>query len=134
MYLAFDFGMRFIGVAVGQMITKTARPLSALKAKKGAPQWDQVKRLIDEWKPEALIVGLPLNMDGTNQWVTDATREFCSELSARFGLPVIEVDERLSTVAAKELIFAQDGYKGLEKTAIDSMSAKLILETWLSGG
>lgn len=129
--LGFDFGMKSIGIAVGQTFTKTAQALSALSAKQGEPTWNQVEELIKSWKPEALIVGIPLNMNGTEQPITHAAKKFAKQLEERFRLPVHLVDERLSTVEAREKLFDQGGFKALKKANIDSTSAQLILEMWL---
>ena len=133
-YLGFDFGKKHIGVAVGQTITATARPLTSLKAIDGVPDWNEVEKLIQQWQPEALVVGIPINMDDTEYWLTDAAREFAEKLSKKTKLNVHQIDERLSTVEAREQLFEQGGFKALKKSAIDSLSAKLILETWLRGG
>ncbi|RUO47223.1 Holliday junction resolvase RuvX [Pseudidiomarina aquimaris] len=130
--LGFDFGTHNIGVAVGQTITGTASPLPALKAKDGQPDWHKVEKIIAEWQPKLLVVGLPLNMDGSEQPLTDLARKFANRLHGRFGLPVELQDERLTTVAAKEELFARGGYRELSKDKIDSAAAQLILEDYLS--
>jgi len=130
--LAFDFGTQSIGVAIGQTITGTASLLPALPAKHGQPNWQDVEKVIREWQPATLIVGLPLNMDGTEQPLTVQARKFGQRLHGRFGLPVIYQDERLTTVAAREELFERGGYKSLQKGKIDSASAQLILEDYLS--
>jgi putative Holliday junction resolvase len=127
--LAFDFGLRRIGVAVGQRVTGTANPLSTIRARDGRPEWNRIDRLIGEWQPDALIVGLPLNMDDSEQPLTARARRFGRQLAQRYGIPVIEVDERLSTRAAWEArsgltTFTTDGQ-------IDKLAAAIILETWL---
>lgn len=129
--LAFDFGMKSIGVAIGQEVTGTASPLDALKAMDGIPNWDEVGRIIQEWQPHCLLVGLPLNMDGTEQPITANVKRFAGRLSHKFQLPVHQHDERLSTVDAKEKLFALGGYKKLTKGKVDSVSACLIYESWL---
>jgi putative Holliday junction resolvase len=131
--LGFDFGTFSIGVAVGQRITGTASPLAALRAKDGQPNWDEVGKLINTWQPKELVVGLPLNMDGSDQPLTDMARKFANRLHGRFGLPVHLQDERLTTVAAKESLFARGGFKSLQKDKVDSAAAQLILEDYLSG-
>ncbi|MGQ4277024.1 Holliday junction resolvase RuvX [Pseudidiomarina sp. E22-M8] len=130
--LGFDFGTHNIGVAVGQTITGTASPLAALKAKDGQPDWQRVGAIIQEWQPQSLVVGLPLNMDGTEQPLTDLARKFANRLHGRFGLPVELQDERLTTVAAKEELFARGGFRQLSKDKIDSAAAQLILEDYMS--
>ncbi|KEA54571.1 Holliday junction resolvase [Mangrovibacter sp. MFB070] len=128
--LAFDFGTRSIGVAIGQKITGTARPLSALKAKDGVPDWDQIGRILKEWQPDFLVVGLPLNMDGTEQPLTTRAKKFANRLHGRFGITVELHDERLSTVEARAGLFEQGGFKALDKGSVDSASAVVILESW----
>ncbi len=130
--LGFDFGTHSIGVAVGQTVTGTASPLAALKAKDGQPNWEIVEKLMKEWQPEFLVVGLPLNMDGTEQPLTDLARKFANRLHGRFGIQVILQDERLTTVAAKETLFGRGGYKQLQKGKVDSAAAQLILEDYFN--
>lgn len=130
--LAFDFGLKHIGVATGQTITRTADALTSISAKQGIPDWNEVTQLIKNWKPSLLVVGIPLNMDGTEQPITHSARKFLIELKQRYHLPVESIDERLSTVEARSRLFEQGGYKALTKKAIDATSAKLILEQWLA--
>ncbi len=131
-FLAFDFGLARIGVAVGQSITGTATPLATLKAKDGIPDWQLIEKLIKEWQPERLLVGEPFNMDSSDQQITLRARKFANRLHGRFGLPFEMVDERLSSAAAREEIFEYGGYKKLKKTQIDSIAAALILESWFA--
>lgn len=128
--LGFDFGSKSIGVAVGQEITGTASPASALKARDGIPDWAQIEKLIEQWQPDLLVVGLPLNMDGSEQQLTLMARKFGNRLASRFGLPVENQDERLSTTDAKARLFEKGGYKNLSKGKVDNVSAILILESW----
>lgn len=128
--LAFDFGTRSIGVAVGQSITATARPLPALKANEGIPDWNIIERLLKEWLPARVVVGLPLNMDGTEQPLTTRARKFAARLHGRFGLTVDLHDERLSTAEARAELFARGGFRALTKSSTDSLSAVIILESW----
>ncbi|QGM81100.1 Holliday junction resolvase RuvX [Otariodibacter oris] len=128
--LAFDFGTNSIGCAVGQSITGTAQPLSAFKAKDGIPNWDIIDKILNDWKPNKLIVGLPLNMDGTEQPLTQRAKKFANRLQGRFNLPVELQDERLTTVEARAEIFSRGGFKALKKDKVDSISACLILESW----
>ncbi|WP_297201698.1 Holliday junction resolvase RuvX [uncultured Pluralibacter sp.] len=132
--IAFDFGTRSIGTAVGQRITGTARPLAALKAQEGTPDWNLIERLLKEWQPEAVIVGLPLNMDGTEQPLTAKARKFANRIQGRFGVKIILHDERLSTVEARAGLFEQGGYRALNKGKIDSASAVVILESFFEQG
>ncbi len=130
--LAFDFGMKRIGVAVGQTFTRTANPLVILNAQQGIPNWQQVADLIKSWCPHALIVGIPLNMDGTPQPLSKAAQNFAKNLQERYHLPVYEVDERLSTKAARDEVFTQGGYRALQKKSIDSVAAQIILMDWMN--
>ena len=132
--LAFDFGTKSIGAAVGQRITGTARPLAALKANDGNPDWSLIERLLKEWQPEAVIVGLPLNMDGSEQPLTARARKFANKIHGRFGVKMILHDERLSTVEARAGLFEHGGYRALNKGRIDSASAVVILESFFEQG
>lgn len=130
-YLGFDFGYKRIGVAVGQHITQTARPLNTLSAQDGVPDWGVVDKLMREWRPQALIVGLPTTIDDSEQYTTTAAKAFARKLQKRFSLPVHLVDERLSTVEARAQLFAEGGYRKIKNTPIDSIAACIILEQWL---
>ena len=130
-FLGFDFGYKRIGVAVGQKITQSARPLSTLSANLGIPDWAMVKKLIQQWHPEALIVGLPTCLDDSEQYTTAAARKFAAQLEKRFALPVHLVDERLSTVEARAQLFAEGGYRKIKQSQVDSFAACIILEQWL---
>lgn len=129
--LGFDFGLSKIGVAVGQCITQSASPVAILKAQKGVPNWQDIEKLIHEWGADALIVGLPLNMDGSDQFITTKARAFGEALKKRFQLPIYYSDERLTTVAAREAM--HQSLKGQARFAHpDSVSAKLIVESWMN--
>ncbi len=132
--LAFDFGTKSIGVAVGQRITGTARPLPAIKAQDGTPDWNLIERLLKEWQPDEIIVGLPLNMDGTEQPLTARARKFANRIHGRFGVEVKLHDERLSTVEARSGLFEQGGYRALNKGKVDSAAAVIILESYFEQG
>ncbi len=126
--LGFDFGTKRIGVAVGQTITQTARPLETVKAQ----QWDAIDKLVKHWQPDALVVGIPLNMDGSEQKLTQLAKQFVTALKNRYQLPTYEMDERLTTQSVRENLFSKGGYKALHKEAIDSLAAQLILQNWLT--
>ncbi|WP_281212294.1 Holliday junction resolvase RuvX [Shewanella insulae] len=128
--LGFDFGTKSIGVAVGQQITGSATPLASLKANDGIPRWEEIETLIKEWKPDLIVVGLPLNMDGTEQEMTQRARKFANRISGRFGVKTATQDERLTTADAKARLFEMGGYKALSKGQVDSMSAVLIIESY----
>ncbi len=105
--LGFDYGTKQIGVAVGQAITGQARELCVLKAQNGVPDWNRVEALIKEWQPDAIVVGLPLNMDGTPSEMSERAEKFARRLNGRYNLPVHTHDERLTTYAAKGERLAQ---------------------------
>ncbi len=130
--LAFDFGTKRIGVAVGQSITATAQPLATLNTRDGAPPWDMIQQYLKEWQPQILVVGLPLNMDGSEQDLTQMARRFANRLHGRFQIQVEMQDERLTSVEARQQIFDERGYKGLKQSQIDSIAACLILEDWFA--
>ena len=128
--MGFDFGTKSIGIAVGQEITGTANSVGAVKARDGIPNWDEIAVHIDDWKPDLLVVGLPLNMDGTNQQVTFQAKKFANRLHNNFKLQVETQDERLTTTDAKARLFEQGGYRNLGKSNVDGMSAFIILESF----
>lgn len=132
--LCFDYGTRRIGVAVGQPLTGTASPLAAIAAHDGVPEWDAIQRLIEEWRPAAIVAGIPYNMDGSRQEMTDRAERFARQLHGRFHLPVHAVDERLSSHEAEDRLRTarREGRRGrIAKPEIDSAAACVQLETWL---
>lgn len=130
-YLGFDFGFKRIGMAVGQTLTNSASPLPTLEAKQGVPNWNVIDALLKEWKPLALVVGLPTAIDDNPLYTTSASRGFARQLRKRFALPVHLVDERLTTVEARSHLYAKGGYRKIKNTEIDSIAACIILEQWL---
>jgi|TARA_B110000967_G_scaffold77701_1_gene80343 putative Holliday junction resolvase len=131
-FLGFDFGMKNIGVAVGQELTKTANPLTVIKAREGIPNWDQIKTLLDQWSPQLLVVGLPLNMDGSEQEMTAAARRFGNRLNGRFHIPVDWQDERLTTFEALDQLGIRSKMQSNKREDVDRISAQLILQSWLN--
>lgn len=127
-YLGFDYGTKRIGVAVGQTQTATATALTTLNAVQNKPDWAAIERLIAQWQPAALVVGLPLNMDGSENDLTRRSLRFSRQLHERFGLEVHTMDERLSSVAAEQRL---DGF-GIRGGAVDQVAAQIILENWLN--
>ena len=125
-YLGFDYGSKNIGVAVGQSITATANPLSIVTVRQNKPDWDVITQLIQTWRPQALIVGLPLNMDATEHQMTAAAKCFSAQLHHRYGLPVYPADERLSSIEARQRLASQ----GFHDKEDDPVAAQIILETW----
>ncbi len=128
--IGFDFGKKYIGVAVGQEMTGNATALGSIKAKDGIPNWPSLEGYVKEWQPDLIIVGLPLNMDGSEQQLTLDAKKFGNRVSGRLGVKVAFQDERLTTADAKEQLFARGGYRNLKKDNIDAESAKLILESY----
>ena len=126
--IAFDFGEKRIGTAIGQTVTRTATPLETIPVRGTRPDWSAIARLIDTWKPDALVVGLPLNMDGTDQWITARARRFANRLHARSGLPVHLADERLSTREAWTRLIES----GSRRDGPDPVAAQIILEGWFA--
>ncbi|MEE3387068.1 MULTISPECIES: Holliday junction resolvase RuvX [unclassified Alcanivorax] len=129
MILAFDYGTQKIGVASGNSLLGTATPLKALPCKNTQPNWDDIAALLKEWEPEELVVGLPLNMDGSESESTARAKKFANRLKGRFGMKVWLVDERLSTREARE----RTGIRQAD-SRVDSMAAVIIAEGFLSEG
>ncbi len=124
----FDFGPKKIGIAVGQTITGSASPLTTIRSKNNRPDWQRISELIANWTPEAFVVGIPYDLDDTEMdWAPQVYR-FSRQLAGRFRLPVYQVDERLTSKEARNLM----GRAATSLEAIDAVAAALILETWLS--
>ncbi|MCB1700323.1 MAG: Holliday junction resolvase RuvX [Pseudomonadales bacterium] len=129
--VAFDFGLRQIGVAVGNCLLLSSQPLAIIRAKDGIPDWSAIEQLIQEWRPDLLIVGDPINMDGSDSPLSERARKFGRRLHGRLGLRVEMVDERLSSFEAKQLS-RERGHRGdYKRQPIDSQAAELVLQTWL---
>ena len=125
--LGFDYGRKRIGVAVGQELTQSATALTTVRAHDGRPDWSAIERLLEEWQPDALVVGIPYHMDGSDQPMTQAARRFSRQLRGRYRLPVYEVDERLSSY------IVETGLSGRTTASpdIDPLAAQIILQDWL---
>ena len=128
--LAFDFGLARIGVAVGQELITSARPLTTLKNKQQHPDWNTISRLLADWQADLLIVGVPRHADNSASALTDSAQRFSRRLQNRYGLPVETIDERLSSWEADSYQasagkYPQDGYN-------DALAAALILESWFN--
>lgn len=130
--LGFDFGTKKSGVATGQRITATAAPLAPLAMRDGIPDWLVIEKLINEWRPQLLLVGLPLNMDDTESELSHLARKFGRRLHHRFNLPVLMVDERLTSRAAKELLIDISQLRKGKLPSLDSTAAVLMVEGWLA--
>lgn len=123
--LAFDFGLRRIGVAIGQSVTRTARPLQIINARDGQPEWPAISGLLDTWKPQRLLVGLPLAEAGGDQSMTTQARRFARRLHGRYGTPVALIDERYSSHEARYR-------RGSDGGPLDALAASVILEDWFA--
>ena len=129
--LGFDYGLRRIGVAVGETLTGSARALQTVAARDGEPDWDALGGLIRSWEPDALVVGVPLHLDGARQPMTDAAQRFARRLEGRYRLPVHRVDERLSSDEARRVLAARGVVGRTARGRLDPVAAQIILETWL---
>ena len=126
--LGFDYGTRKIGVAVGQTLTGTATALETLRQVGHKPDWGRIAALIEEWQPEALVVGLPLDVDDSETDATAPALRFSRQLEGRFRLKVHLADERFTSFEARDRL----GHKAKRIEEYDAVAAKLILETWLN--
>ncbi|MGL5336943.1 MAG: Holliday junction resolvase RuvX [Enterovibrio sp.] len=130
--LGFDYGTKSIGVAIGQTITGTARPLSAVAARDGVPNWETIAQLLRQWQPDLVVVGLPLDLHGgVLESITPRARKFANRLQGRFNIKVQLHDERLTTTEARAMLFEHGGFRALSKSNVDCQAAVIILESWL---
>ncbi len=128
--LAFDFGTKRIGIAMGNTLLRQANPLTTIDDEKTDARFAGIAALLDEWQPSALVVGLPGNDDGTPHELTALCRRFANRLKGRFGLPTILVDERYTSLAASERL-NQQGIRGRrQKALIDQYAAQQILQAY----
>lgn len=128
--LAFDFGTRRIGVAIGNTVSATARPLATVDGEKKDDRFSGIGRLIQEWQPAALVVGLPCNDDGTPHAMTARCRRFANQLKGRFNLPTILVDERYTSAAASSVLDGSGIHGRQQKPLIDQYAAQQILQAY----
>lgn len=131
-YMAFDYGEKYIGVAVGSRHTRQAEALTTLRGSAKNPDWVRISKLIAEWRPGALVVGLPLNMDGSDNPMTRAAKTFGQRLKERYNLPVHMVDERLSTLAARDILNEAGVPMRRHKSRLDQLAAQTILQAFLN--
>jgi putative Holliday junction resolvase len=136
--LAFDFGLRRIGVACGDTVSRTAAPLEAVPVKFGVPRWELIAALLREWQPALLVVGLPYNVDGSDSPMTQGARGFAAELALRHQLQAVLVDERYSSREAEARLKSarESGLRRrrVAKTDVDAAAACVILERWFTEG
>lgn len=132
-YLGFDFGLRKIGVAVGQLETGIANPLKTVRSLNQKPNWRTLSELVEQWKPRGFVVGLSLQADGTENPVSQTMHKFCRQLEGRYRLPVFRFDEFLTTVEAKRSLFEEHELSASKLWQVqDQVAAQLILQSWLN--
>ena len=128
--LAFDFGERRIGIAVGEHLINNANPLMTIDNESNEVRFAAITQLINEWQPKLLVVGLPLSLDGSETEVTQLCKKFARRLNGRFNLPVIMIDERYSSTEASQLL-NDSGIKGrAQKAMLDQVAAQTILRSY----
>lgn len=126
--IGFDFGLKRIGVAMGQTITRTATPETIVTSRDGVPDWAQISQLFEQWKPVAIVVGLPMHLDGTEQPFTQSARKFGQRLHGRYQRPLFFIEEQLSSHEAEQRLKASTK-PGMP---LDAHAAQIILENWLN--
>jgi len=132
-YLGFDFGNKKIGAAVGQTVTLTTSPLQTIRSIKQSPDWRIIGKLIQEWQPAGIVVGISRQADGSDNPITPRMLKFCRQLEGRYQLPVYQQDEALTTFEAKQLLFDEISVNATKLWEVqDQLSAQLILQTWLN--
>ncbi len=132
-YLGFDFGNKKIGTAVGQTTTATASPLQTIRSINQVPNWEIISKLIQEWQPSGLVVGISRQHDGTDNPVTPRMLKFCRQLEGRYNLPVYQQDEMLTTFEAKQMLFDEVSVSATKLWEVqDQLAAQLILQSWLN--
>ncbi|HET8876540.1 MAG TPA: Holliday junction resolvase RuvX [Casimicrobiaceae bacterium] len=131
--LAFDFGTRRIGVAVGNTLMRVAHPLATIAAADPAARWTAIRALLDEWRPQRLVVGLPVHADATPHAMTARAREFALELADRFALPVALEDERHTSEIARDALAAAGRGGRAHRPLRDRVAAQIILQAWFDG-
>ena len=131
-FLAFDYGEKYIGVAAGSRHSRQAEPVTTLRGSAKNPDWVRISKLIQDWRPDALVVGLPFNMDGSDNPMTRAARAFGQRLKDRYNLPIHMVDERLSTQIARDVLNAAGVPMRRHKSRLDQVAAQTILQAFLN--
>ena len=132
-YLGFDFGNKKIGIAAGYADTGIASPLQTLRSINQVPDWSGIGKLITEWRPVGLVVGISRQQDGSDNIITPRMQKFCRQLNGRFNLPVHQIDEALTTFAAKQLLFDDLKVSAAKLWEVqDQLAAQLILQSWFN--
>ncbi|URJ32927.1 Holliday junction resolvase RuvX [Candidatus Blochmannia vicinus] len=132
--MGFDFGTKNIGVAIGQKLTCTVRPLTVLQSQSGIPNWEKIKDIYNIWKPVVMIVGLPLKINGDEQPITVLARRFAKQLKKQFPVVVEMHDERFSTSEARLNYFENhhNYLRSQQDIKINAIAAGVILKSWLN--
>jgi putative Holliday junction resolvase len=134
--LAFDFGLRRIGVACGDSVSRSASALETVPSGRNGPRWELIASMLRDWRPDLAVVGLPYNADGSESDMTAAARNFAAELARRFGVEVVMVDERYSSLEAEARLQAarESGLRRrrVAKSDVDAAAACVILERWFT--
>lgn len=129
--LGIDYGLKRIGIATGQTITGSASPITTLNQINGSTDWESIEKLIDQWKPQALIVGMPYYLDGQENDMTKVVEAFCLELEQRFAMPIFKINEALSSYEAEAILKKNTKIGKHNKHEIDKMAAAIIVQNWL---
>ena len=129
--IGFDFGERRIGIATGQTISRSANPLTTLKAIDNHPDWIGIEKLLAEWKPNALVVGMPAHLDGSASDMCKKIERFCRQLEGRYHLPVHRINESLTSFEAEQFLRGKNKSTQHSKQEIDRIAAAIILQSWL---
>jgi putative Holliday junction resolvase len=133
--IAVDYGLRRIGVATGVCLTGTSTPLTTISATQGTPDWAALDKIMQEWQPDLLVLGLPYNKDGSESDMTTAVKLFADSLRSRYPLPVEFIDERYTSVEAEAILKEQRRTgirtKKLKKEDVDAKAAQIIAESWM---
>ncbi|MFV2056995.1 MAG: Holliday junction resolvase RuvX [Thiohalomonadales bacterium] len=128
--ICFDFGIRRIGVAVGQTVSASAKPLVTLHQPNGSPKWQPISDLISQWQPDLFVLGLPFHADGGESTLCKKVKHFGNQLQARYNLPIEYIDERLSSHEAEQLMLEDPTTRAKQGGDIDHYAAKIILDSW----
>lgn len=132
--LAFDFGLQRTGVAVGNTLTGSASPECTLQSRDEKPDWDGISNLIEEWKPEIIVVGMPTELDGSESPLKKRIERFCNQLHGRYNLLVEQENEQFTSIEAAQRLkqLRQSGRKQkVKKEEVDKIAAAIILENWM---
>ncbi len=132
--IAFDFGLKRTGVAVGNTLTGSATPECTLHSKQDQPDWDGITQLFKEWQPTKVVVGMPTELDGSESPLTKAVQRFCNQIEGRYNIEVEQENEQFTSIEAGQRLkqLRQSGRKKkVTKDEVDKIAAAIILENWM---